>query len=78
MTPSLLRRLLTPIGLTMALMFMAVGVALLYQYHSKFSVLEMVYNVVVFFLLYAYPLSVGTPETCGFVRSASQQAVLES
>jgi hypothetical protein len=49
MTLSFLRRLLTPIGLTMALMFMAVGVALLYQYHSKFSVLEMVYNVVVFF-----------------------------
>ena len=50
MPPTLLRRLVTPIGVTLALGFIATGVFNIYAMRSKDSVPELILDSVLFFL----------------------------
>ena len=49
MAPTLLRRLLTPIGVSLALGFIATGVLNIYFSHATMSVPEILFDVVTFF-----------------------------
>jgi len=49
MPPTLLRRLVTPIGVLLALGFIATGVLNIYFSHATMSVPELLFDIVVFF-----------------------------